>query len=131
MEFPWTKRDIIEAVIAECKPFDIDDPTSWAFYTAFRAFERLALGRREGRTAPRVEHALWTRIGRVWEALCAGRDPGVAFETPLDDEEPFTADVDNEEPLTTDVQIADAKSLARLLDEVDRELRTARRGRAA
>jgi hypothetical protein len=79
----------------------------------------------KGRTAPHVEHVLWTRIGRVWEALRDGRDPGVAFETPLDDEEPFTADVENEEPLTTDVQIANAKSLARLLDEVDRELRTA------
>ncbi len=121
MEFPWTKREIIEAVIAECKPFDRDDPTSWAFYTAFRAFHRVALGRPEGRTAPRVEHALWTRIRRVWEALRDGRDPGAAFETPFDDEE----------PLTTDVQIADAKSLARLLDEVDRELRTAQRGRAA
>lgn len=121
MEFPWTKREIIGAVIAECKPFDRDDPTSWAFFTAFRAFQRVALGRAEGRTAPRVEHALWTRIRRVWEALRDGRDPGAAFETPLDDEE----------PLTTDVQIADAKSLARLLDEVDRELRTAQRGRAA
>ncbi len=131
MEFSWTKREIIEAVIAECKPFDRDDPTSWAFYTAFRAFQRVALGRPEGRTAPRVERALWTRIRRVWEALRDGRDPGAAFETPLDDEEPFTADVDDEEPLTTDVQIADAKSLARLLDEVDRELRTAQRGRAA
>src|SRR5260370_27291896 len=38
MEFPWTKREIIEAVIAERKPFDRDDPTSWAFHTAFRAF---------------------------------------------------------------------------------------------
>jgi hypothetical protein len=130
MEFPWTKREIIDAVIAECKPFDRDDPTSWAFYTAFRALERVALGRPGGRTA-RVEHALWTRIRSVWKALRDGRDPSAGFETPLDDEEPFTADIEEEEPLTADVQIADATLLARLLDEVDRELRTARRGRAA
>jgi hypothetical protein len=97
MEFPWTKREIIEAVIAECKPFDRYDPTKWAFHTAFKAFERVVLGRPEGRAAPQVEHALWTRIGRVREALRNGRDPGTAFETPLADEEPFTAEVDEED----------------------------------
>ena len=131
MEFPWTKREIIEAVIAERKPFGRDDPTSWAFHTAFRAFERVALVKPEGRTTPRVEHALWTRIRRVWKALHDGRDPSAGFETPLDDEEPFAADVDEEEAITADVQVADATLLAKLLDEVDRELRTARRGRAA
>ena len=46
--------------------------------------------------ARRVEHALWTRIRRVWKALRDGRDPSAAFEMPLHDEEPFTADLDEE-----------------------------------
>jgi len=35
MEFPWTKREIIDAVIAECKPFDRGDLEQYPLFGDF------------------------------------------------------------------------------------------------
>ena len=118
MELPWTKREIIDAVIAEYEPPRARAP---AFFNMMKPFMRLALGRSEGRAAPHVEHALWQFIRRVWTALRDGRDPNAAYEVPLDDEE----------PLTTDEQLANLMSpsrreFKRLLDEIDEQLRARR-----
>ena len=122
MEPPWSKREVIDAVIAEYKPFNVEDHKTWAFLIMYGAFIRVAVGRPEGRAAPYIEHELWLRIRRVWTALRGGRDPNAAYETPID----------GEEPLTTDVQMEFAASesgrfLHQQLDELDREIREGRK----
>jgi len=59
-------------------------------------------------------------------AMSSGRDPNAAFEMPLHDEEPFIADLDEEQAFAAKFQTVDATLLAKLLDKVNRELRTAR-----
>ena len=61
-------------------------------YVLIRAFTVLALGRPGGRAAPYIEHELWQRLRRVERALHDRRDPNAAYETPLDDEQPLSAD---------------------------------------
>jgi hypothetical protein len=78
----------------------------------------LALGRPEGRAAPYIEHALWQWLRRVYGALRDRRDPDTAYETPLDDEEPLTAD----DQLYT-MKSALGREMTRMLDEMDRKLR--------
>jgi hypothetical protein len=119
MRLPWTKREIIDAVIAEFTPVDQGDMQSWAVFSCVRALSRIALGRPGGRAAPHVEYALSLRIARVWTALHDGRDPNAAYEIPLDGEKPFT----------TDVQLESSyRKMQELLDETDRKLRAAPRG---
>jgi hypothetical protein len=95
-ELPWTRREIIDAVIAayKAKPVDADlrEVLSWKFTTWVGAFASLALGKPEGRAAPYVEDALATRISRVWTALRDGRDPSAAYDVPLEGEEPLTTE---------------------------------------
>jgi hypothetical protein len=111
---PWTKREVIDAVLGVgYEPFDLDAPQTWPYFRMVRAFVTVALGRPEGRASPAVEHELWQRIGRVYTALKEGRDPNAAYEMPLD----------NEKPLTTGIQLEDAtrpalREFDRLLDEM-------------
>jgi hypothetical protein len=116
VELPWTKREVIDTVIAEYRPGSAEP----FVFVMVRMFSRLALGRPEGRAAPYLEHALCARIERVVQALCDGRDPDVAYELPLDEEA----------PLTPDDQLSPAyREFAKILDESDRKLRAARRGK--
>jgi hypothetical protein len=120
MKLPWTKREIIDAVITEFRPVNLDDELSWASLSCVRALSRIALGHPEGRAAPHVEYALSQRIARVWTALSDGRDPNAAYEIPLDDEGG---------PLTADMQLEPSyRRMQELLDEADRKLRAAQRG---
>jgi hypothetical protein len=121
MELPWTKREIIDAVIAEYEPPRVGDIRSWSYFRMHASFVRLALGRPEGRASPWEEHGLWQRIGRVWTALRDGRDPNAAYEVPLD----------NEQQLTSDEQFAaimssSGRELHRLHQEIDETLRSDR-----
>jgi hypothetical protein len=116
-DLPWSKRDVIDAVIAVYRPVDRKDVSSWATLVCMEAFMRVALGRPEGRAAPYVEHELWLRIGRVHRALHDRRDPNAAYETPID----------GEGPLTTDMQLEGAmlqseRDMKKLLDKLDRDL---------
>jgi hypothetical protein len=117
-ELPWTKREIIDAVFRFYAPPDVKDDQSWGFIILIKAFTILALGRPEGRAAPYIEHALWQRLRRVYTALRDRRDPSAAYETPLDDEEPLTAD----DQLDTMASLS-GREMARIVDEMDRELR--------
>jgi hypothetical protein len=97
LELPWSKEEIIHAMVAEYRPFDFNDTATWAFFCQIRAFERLALGGggslgfgvelaerlRDGRAVSELEDAVYARLGRVWQALHDGRDPNTAYETPL------------------------------------------------
>jgi hypothetical protein len=86
------KREIIDVVISTYVPARVDEPETWAFSTMMTAFMGLALGRPEGRLAPYIEQALWTRIARVFTALREGRDPNAAYDVPLEDEAPRGAE---------------------------------------
>jgi hypothetical protein len=98
-ELPWSKREIIDAMIAEFQRPDVDNLDSWAFFSQLRALQRLA---RSGRGPPGfcvgladrlanksdispLEEAMFGRLGRMWQALHDGRDPDTAYETPLRD----------------------------------------------
>ena len=71
-ELPWTKREIIDAVISQYEPLDEKKWQSWTFYILIRAFAILALGRPEGRAAPYIEHALWQRLRRrIHSHICS------------------------------------------------------------
>jgi hypothetical protein len=120
-KLPWTRREIIDAVIAAYKPepvhADLRDVLTWRDVTLWGAFARLALGRSGGRAAPYVEDALAKRISRVWTALKNGRDPNAAYDVPLE----------GEEPLTTESQLSYGYRLMQSrLDKLDRDLRAAR-----
>ena len=115
-ELPWTKREIIDAVISQ-----YDDEKSrqgWPYFILIKAFTILALGRPEGRASPYIEHALWERLRRVYRALRDRRDPNAAYEIPLDDEQPLSAD----DQLNA-MAFPMGREMARMLDEMDRELR--------
>ena len=58
VELPWTKREVIDTVIAEYRPGSAEP----FVFVMVRMFSRLALGRPEGRAAPYLEHALCARI---------------------------------------------------------------------
>jgi hypothetical protein len=95
---PWSKQEIIDAMVAEYRPFDVDDLNSWAFYSQVRALQRLArsgrappgfcvgladrLADKKGDISP-LEDAVFGRLGRIWRALHDGRDPDAAYEMPL------------------------------------------------
>jgi hypothetical protein len=94
---PWTKREIIDAMLSEYRPFRAEDMETWAFYTQIRVLLQLALsakapvgfgqdlGNRLLRRHPitEVEEAVFLRLGRVFEALRDGRDPDVAYDMGL------------------------------------------------
>jgi hypothetical protein len=98
-ELPWSKREIIDAMIAEFQRPDVDNPDSWAFFTQVRALQRLAHSGRgplgfcvglADRLANKsdispLEDVMFERLGRVWQALRDGRDPDATYETPLRD----------------------------------------------
>ena len=86
----WTKRQIIDAVIAEYRPPNFDDESSWAHFITLRVLVQLSLRRPEGRAAPYQEDDLCRRCWRVQKALREGRDPNAAYDVPLDDEAPLT-----------------------------------------
>ena len=116
----WTKHEVIDAVVAEYRPSDLDDTDTWAVPVCLRAFMRLALGKPEGRAPPHVEHELWRRLCRVHRALHDGRDPSAAYDVPLgDDDVPLTADM----PWIS----RGRREVLELFERLDRELRTARR----
>jgi hypothetical protein len=94
-DIPWTKREIIAAMLSEYRPFRADDMETGAFYIQLRALLRLAfsakapegfgqdLGTRLLRRQPitELEDAVFSRLGRVFEALREGRDPDAAYDT--------------------------------------------------
>jgi hypothetical protein len=92
-EFPWSKQEIIAAVVAEYMPLDQEDIATRPFFTLIRALQRLALRSRKGppgfgenldtRKATPLEDAVYARLARVWQALYEGRDPDAAYEVPL------------------------------------------------
>jgi hypothetical protein len=97
LELPWSREEIIEAMVAEYRPVDLADPTTLPHICQVRALLRLAASGRgplgfgvelAGRLrdcgrGSELEDAVYARLGRVWQALHDGRDPGVAYETPL------------------------------------------------
>ena len=110
MNLPWTKREIVDAVIAGYRSVDENDASTWAQMQCLRIFADLALGRSDGRQAPNIEDALYARVVRAWTAINKGRDPNAAYEVPLADER----------PLTTDDQLSGQYRLvAKLLDAED------------
>jgi hypothetical protein len=85
-ELPWSKREIIDAMIAAYKPIDPKNPV-FVIHTmtvCTGIWKKLALSRAEGRAAPHIELALAERIARVYKALHEGRDPNAAYDVPLD-----------------------------------------------
>jgi hypothetical protein len=94
---PWSKQEIIDAMVAEFRQPDADDPYTWAFASQGRALLRLARSGRgpagfcvglADRLANRsdispLEDEVFGRLGRVWQALRDGRDPAAAYEVPL------------------------------------------------
>jgi hypothetical protein len=122
-ELPWSRREIIDAVIAEYRPIDMKDPSSFAILVCIAAFMRLALGRPEGRASPYVEQALHNQIKRVYAALRDGRDPNAAYDVPIEGEETLTY----EEQLKA-LSSPLGRKFAAMLDDLDRDLR-ARRSR--
>ena len=110
MNLPWTKREIVDAVIAGYRSVDENDASTWAQMQCLRIFADLALGRSDGRQAPYIEDALYARVVRAWTAINKGRDPNAAYDVPLADER----------PLTTDDQLSGQYRLvAKLLDAED------------
>ena len=110
MNLPWTKREIVDAVIKGYRSVDENDASTWAQMQCLRIFADLALGRSDGRQAPNIEDALYARVVRAWTAINKGRDPNAAYEVPLADER----------PLTTDDQLSGQYRLvAKLLDAED------------
>jgi hypothetical protein len=97
LDLPWSKKEIVRAMVVEYRPADVDDPATWPFYSQVRALQRLALsgggppgfavdlGGRwlSGRAISELEDAVFARLGRVWQALRDGRDPNAGYETPL------------------------------------------------
>jgi hypothetical protein len=97
-EFPWSKQEIIDAMVAEFQRPDVDDFHSYAWASQVRALKRLALNGRgppgfsvgladrlpKGNISP-LEQAVFERLGRVWQALRDGGDPDAAYEMPLRD----------------------------------------------
>jgi hypothetical protein len=110
MNLPWTKREIVDAVIKGYRSVDENDASTWAQMQCLRIFADLALGRSDGRQAPYIEDALYARVVRAWTAINKGRDPNAAYEVPLADER----------PLSTDDQLSGQYRLvAKLLDAED------------
>jgi hypothetical protein len=97
LELPWGREEIIEAMVAEYLPFDLDDSTTWPYFSQVRALLRLAAsgrgplgfgvelaGRlRDGGPISELEDAVFARLGRVHTAFRDGRDPDAAYEAPL------------------------------------------------
>jgi hypothetical protein len=114
---PWTKREIIDtaATIYRQPTYDdLDRAYTWPGFKAVAVFAILALGKPGGRFPPAVEHELWYRIGRVWEALREGCDPHAAYEVPLP----------HERPLTTGDQLdPEYRRAQEMFDKIDREQR--------
>ena len=52
-DIPWTKREIIDAMLAEYRPYQFGDELTWAFYIQVKALSRLALRVRPG-TSSRI-----------------------------------------------------------------------------
>ena len=118
MNLPWTKREIVDAVIAGYRSVDENDASTWAQMQCLRIFADLALGRSDGRQAPNIEDALYARVVRAWTAINKGRDPNAAYDVPLADER----------PLTTDDQLSGQYRLvAKLLDAEDARRRQRQR----
>ena len=118
MNLPWTKREIVDAVIKGYRSVDENDASTWAQMQCLRIFADLALGRSDGRQAPYIEDALYARVVRAWTAINKGRDPNAAYEVPLADER----------PLTTDDQLSGQYRLvAKLLDAEDARRRQRQR----
>jgi hypothetical protein len=96
-ELPWSKQEIIDAMIAEFRPYDFDDWDTWAFSCQLGALQRLAqsdhtppgfcIGLADRLANKRdispLEDAVFGRLGRVWQALRDGHDPDAAYEVPL------------------------------------------------
>jgi hypothetical protein len=114
---PWSKREIVRAMVGEYRPFNLDDVHTGPFYSQLRALLRLGatgkgppgfcdrldervktyLEKRDGAAfelsrlfvtgvvseTSLLEHAVFLRLGRVYQALKEGRDPDTAYETPL------------------------------------------------
>ena len=94
-DIPWTKREIIDAMLSEYRPFRAEDMETGAFYIQLRALLRLAfsakapegfgqnLGTRLLHRQPmtKLEDAVFLRLGLVFEALRDGRDPDAAYDT--------------------------------------------------
>ena len=118
MNLPWTKREIVDAVVAGYRSVDENDASTWAQMQCLRIFADLALGRSDGRQAPYIEDALYARVVRAWTAINEGRDPNAAYEVPLADER----------PLTTDDQLSGQyRQVAKLLDAEDARRRQRQR----
>jgi hypothetical protein len=94
-DIPWSKHEIIDAMLSEYRPFRAEDMETGAFYIQLRALLRLAfsakapegfgqdLGTRLLQREPitELEDAVFLRLGRVFEALRDGRDPDAAYDT--------------------------------------------------
>jgi hypothetical protein len=94
---PWTKRESIEAMTAEYRPFQYEDMGTWSFSMQVSALCWLALGKKSpagfahgladcltrGIPFTALEDAVFARLGRVLAALCDGRDPDTAYDVPL------------------------------------------------
>jgi hypothetical protein len=94
-DIPWTKREIINAMLSEYRPFRAEEMETGAFYIQLRALLRLAFsakapegfgqdfGTRLLRRQPitELEDAVFLRLGRVFEALRDGRNPDAAYDT--------------------------------------------------
>jgi hypothetical protein len=118
MNLPWTKREIVDAVINGYRSVDENDASTWAQMQCLKTFADLALGRSDGRQAPYIEDALYARVVRAWTAINKGRDPNAAYEVALADER----------PLTTDDQLSGQYRLvAKLLDAEDARRRQRQR----
>jgi hypothetical protein len=98
-QLPWNKREIIDAMIAEYQPFDLEKPETWPLLSQLRALIRLAIAGRgptgfgvgltdrlseKGDISP-LEDAVYARLARVWQALHRGRDPEIAYEIERED----------------------------------------------
>jgi hypothetical protein len=96
-QLPWSKQEIIDAMVAENCPYNFDDPNTWLFFCQVRALMCLARSGRgplgfgtelaerlkDGRGPSELEQAVYARLGRVLHALRNGRDPNAAYEIPL------------------------------------------------
>jgi len=104
-ELPWSKREIIDAMIAEYRRPDVanwdwlndDHVDSHPFISQLRALYRLAhTGRgppgfcvgltdrinNKGDISP-LEQEVFGRLGRVWQALHDSRNLDAAYEVPI------------------------------------------------
>jgi hypothetical protein len=46
LQLPWSRQEIIDAMVAEFRPYDFDDPSTWAVCSQMRALMRLAVSGR-------------------------------------------------------------------------------------